>query len=574
MLMSKIKYFSYSLLLAGILTLFFSCSPKNESSGGITVVNPINDALFPAEFPAPAFEWFSRTRDVGIWDVTLTAGNKGITISGVTSATKWKPRESAWDSIKSFSAHNKVYFSVKLRGKNDQNARVSFRISRDSVGAPILYRQMPIPFAIAEKQLDSMSYMLIDPGSSGSPHFTMRSFPVCGNCHSITSDGRTIALDLDAGRRDKGGYFVADIKDTIKYDINNFMSWSKTIKRSTFGLFSKISPDGKYIVTTIKDRVISRNPVLNTPESFAYSQLFFPVNGHLAVYNRETHVLKELPGADSEEYVHSNAFWSPDGKSIFFCRAKALPRGKDPYEIAVTDLKIQDEFADRKRTFRYDICVIPFNDGNGGTAVPVKGASNNGKSNYFPAVSPDGKWLVFCQADNFMNLMPDSRLYIVPAQGGKSRKLKCNFSAMNSWHSWSPNGRWIVYSTKGLSYFTDLFLTHIDEKGKESIPVLLDRARVDHRVCNYPEFINRKPGEPFTMEYDYVELAHIKMALKDNDREKAIRLFHQLVQQDPFFFKEDYQVLCGYLIRMGLPDEAAKYAIIAEQAVNSNVSVD
>lgn len=572
--MSKVKYISFPLLLAGILYLFFSCSPKNESSGGITVVNPINDALFPAEFPAPAFEWLSKTSDTGIWDVTLTTGKKGITISGVTSTTKWMPGESAWDSIKSFSAHGKVYFSVKLRGKNDLNARVSFRISSDSVGAPILYRQMPIPFAIAEKQLDSMNFMLIDPGHSGSPHFAMKSFPVCGNCHSATLDGKTIGLDLDAGRRDKGGYFIADIHDTIKYDINNFMSWSKTIKRSTFGLFSKISPDGKYVVTTIKDRVISRNPVLNTNESFAYSQLFFPVNGQLAVYNRETHELRELPGANSEEYVQSNAFWSPDGKSIYFSRAKALPRSKDPFEIAVTDQKIQDEFADRKRTFKYDICVIPFNDGNGGTAVPVKGASNNGKSNYFPAVSPDGKWLIFCQADNFMNLMPDSRLYIVPAEGGKPRKLKCNFSEMNSWHSWSPNSKWLVYSTKGLSYFTDLFLTHIDEKGNASIPVLLDRARADHRVCNYPEFINRNPAEPFTMEYDYVELAHIKMALRDNNIEKAKRLFHQLVQQDPFFFKEDYQILSGYLFRMGLPDEAAKYAKRADQAVASYISVE
>ena len=47
-------------------------------------------------------------------------------------------------------------------------------------------------------------------------------------------------------------------------------------------------------------------------------------------------------------------------------------------------------------------------------------------SNYFPAVSTDGKWLVFCKADNYMLLMPDSRLYIVPLKGGKTRKLECN----------------------------------------------------------------------------------------------------------------------------------------------------
>lgn len=508
------------------------------------------------------------------WEVSLSARKNKFTVTGITKTTRWTPKETEWDSVKMFSDFGKITFKVKRRGKTEQDAQGSLCISRDSVNASVLYRQMPIPSVLAEKQLDSMNFMLIDPGSREQPHFAMKGFPVCGNCHSITLDGKTMGLDVDAGRRDKGGYFITEINDTVKFNIDNFMSWSKTEKRSTFGLFSKISPDGRYVVTTVKDRVISRNPPLTTSEGFAYSQLFFPVNGHLAVYDRQTHVLKELPGADSEEYVQSNAFWSPDGKSIFFSRAIALPRGKDPFEISVQDLKIQEEYAERKRTIKYDICMIPFNDGNGGTAVPVRGASDNGKSNYFPAVSPDGKWLVYCQTDNFMNLMPDSCLYIIPSGGGKPRKLKCNFNSMNSWHSWSPDSKWLVYSSKGLSYFTDLFLTHIDEKGNASIPFLLDRTRADHRVCNYPEFINRDPADKFTMEYDYVELAHIKFALRDGENEKAKKLFYQFIKQDPFLFSEDYQVLASYLYRMGLPEKGKKYADLANQSIKSNISTE
>jgi Tol biopolymer transport system component len=71
----------------------------------------------------------------------------------------------------------------------------------------------------------------------------------------------------------------------------------------------------------------------------------------------------------------------------------------------------------------------------------LKGASQNGMSNSFPKISPDGKWIVFVQAKNGQLMRPDSKLYIVPAAGGTARLMNCNTSLMNSWHSFSPNGR-------------------------------------------------------------------------------------------------------------------------------------
>ena len=42
----------------------------------------------------------------------------------------------------------------------------------------------------------------------------------------------------------------------------------------------------------------------------------------------------------------------------------------------------------------YDLYRVPFNDGKGGPAERVVGASENGMSNNFPKVSPDGKSIV------------------------------------------------------------------------------------------------------------------------------------------------------------------------------------
>jgi len=532
---------------------------KNVSSSELSIRYPFDNALFPPEFPAPEFEWNVRNKYPSGYEVALVTANKKYIISASTSGTKWTPEESNWDSLKTLSGFENIYFAVKRSGTKRPVRKISFRISHDTVGAPILYRQMLIPFIIAERNLDSMNYMLINIGSKKKPHVAMKGFPVCGNCHSFSADGNTIGLDLDAGLRSKGGYFISPIKDTILFNTDNYMSWSKIEKRRTFGLFSKMSPDDRYIVTTVKDRVVIKNFPIDPVENIIFSQLFFPVNGHLAIYDRQTNILKELPGANLEEYVQSNAIWTPDGKNIIFSRADALPRDSNIYEIKVQDENLINQFVKREKPFRYNLCIIPFNNGNGGVAVPIKGASDNGKSNYFPAVSPDGKWLVFCQAENFMMLMPDSRLFIVPVGGGKARMLNSNLYTMNSWHAWSPNSKWLVFASKGLSIYTDMFLTHIDENGNDGIPVLVEKARIPYLVINYPEFLNRKTDDTFIMEYDYVDLTHIKKALKKGDIEKAKALFRRLEKQQSFFFSEDSLELSVMLKAMGLSIESKKY---------------
>ena len=125
---------------------------------------------------------------------------------------------------------------------------------------------------------------------------------------------------------------------------------------------------------------------------------------------------------------------------------------------------------------QYDLYRIPFNGGKGGKAERIAGASENGMSNNFPKVSPDGKWIVFVRNKNGLLMRPDSQLYIVPFEGGAERPMRSNQTVMNSWHSFSPNGRWLVFSSKSPSLYTQMYLTHIDEKGNDS-PGDPDRER-------------------------------------------------------------------------------------------------
>ncbi len=541
-------YFSI-LFLVLILYFLFKIIPSNR----IQIVYPFNNTIFPPEFPAPTFYWNYKGNFSGKWQVRLRANNLLI-VDTLISERKWRPDAEKWKKLKyHIATSGKAKFILKKEGSLAQKS-IIFSLSNDSVGAPILFRQLPIPFVFAESNLDSMNYVLVDVGHDGQPHVAMKSFPVCGNCHSFTQKGELIGLDLDAGLRDKGGYFIAPITDTIVFDKNNYHSWTKLEEQKTFGLFSKLSPDGRYIVTTVKDRVISKNFPYE-PKHIAFSQLFFPVNGRLAIYDRQTKKLWELPGANLPEYVQSNATWTPDGKYIVFCRAKALP-GYKKNSINITDDELINEFVERKREFKFDLYIIPFNEGKGGVAQPIKGASHNGMSNYFPAVSPNGKWLVFCKAQNFMLLQPDSRLFIVPIEGGKERPLECNLKLMNSWHAWAPNGKWLTFVSKGLSIYTDLFITHIDENGHASPPVLIEHARKFRRVVNYPEFVNIPPHQKFDMIYDFVELVHIKDAILDNNIEKAKKLYFKWKLQDhSFILNEDIIQLEKMLTQLNLPEE-------------------
>ena len=126
-------------------------------------------------------------------------------------------------------------------------------------------------------------------------------------------------------------------------------------------------------------------------------------------------------------------------------------------------------------------------------------------SNYFARYSPDGRWIVFCRARSYMLLQPDSELYIIPAEGGEARRLHGNTRRMNSWHSWSPNGKWLVFSSKGWSDYTQLCLTHIDENGESTPPVLLSHLTARDRAGNIPEFVNIDPHAIATIHAEFVK---------------------------------------------------------------------
>ena len=511
---------SMMIILVLLPAVLSSCRPENIPVGdaileayeenmdypSAAVTYPREGALFPPDIAAPTFRWEKGKAGSDTWLVKLKFQDGGKTYNFLLSKTEWTPQEAIWSEIKIRSLERAVSFvvlGVRKEKPEEILSRgvVSFSTSKDKVGAPIFYREVNLPFLDAVTDPSRIRWRFGSVGSTTRPPVVLENMPVCGNCHSFSSDGSRMGMDVDYAN-DKGSYALLDIKPEMLITKDKVISWSDYKREDgelTFGLLSRISPDGRYVVGTVKDLSI----FMPKPD-LAFSQLFFPIKGILVVYDQEKKTFFELPGADDKAYVQSNPVWSPDGKHIVFVRAKAININLKEKRLFITDDNILSHLGGDK-SFRYDLYRIPFNEGKGGTAVPVPGASENGMSNYFPAFSPDGRWLVFCKAKNYSLLQADSELYIMPAEGGEAHRLEGNTSRMNSWHSFSPNSKWLVFSSKENGPYTQLFLTHIDDSGKSSPPVLLSNFTSSDRAANIPEFVNTTADAIRRIDMDFMD---------------------------------------------------------------------
>jgi tetratricopeptide (TPR) repeat protein len=564
---------------------------------GIVVAYPFEGTVFPPEIVAPTFRWDDRSADAVLWMAAIAFDSSSTRIYAIAPGRAelpgpldsacirdnnrfeepperarlhaWTPDSAVWRLIKDKSsgcrAHIDLYGIAMRQGRNRivSHGNMTFTTSKDPVGAPIFYRDVPLmpvknPNGVIQPlSADAASliaWRLRDISKPTAP-IVMSHMPTCLNCHTFSHDGRTLGMDMDGPQGDKGAYALVPTAKRILIQQSDVITWNKfNPAKNTFGLFSRVSFDGRYVASGVEEDVHVCNYL-----DYRFLQTFYPTRSLIAIYDRQTGSIKTLPGADDRRYVQCNAVWSPDGRWVAFLRAKA----KDPFNGSVRAAYANDP---RETPMRYDLYRVPFNGGKGGVPLPVAGAVNTGKSVSFPAYSPDGKWIVFVEAKNGLLMRPDSRLFIIPSGGGTARELQCNLPVMNSWHSWSPNGKWMVFSSKAFTPFTQMFLTHIDDAGNASPAVLIPHATAANRAVNIPEFVNSAPdgiASIVTPAMDYkIHFDKSKKLLDLGDADSAYAEIMASIALKPDY-AESWSTLAFVLAKQGKLTEAMNASLKA-----------
>lgn len=215
----------------------------------------------------------------------------------------------------------------------------------------------------------------------------------------------------------------------------------------------------------------------------------FDTESDLIAYDVERNEVTNIEKEATEFEVFPT--WAPDGKALYYCSAHF------EYQDTVSPgLELIQRFKEVKYNIyrkRFDLETKTF-----GPRELVFRADTLDMSTTLPRVSPDGRYLMFTMGKYgvFHIWHKDADLYMLDLANGKVRCMdEINSPDVESYHSWSSNGRWVVFSSRrDDGNFTRPFIAHIDKNGHGGKPFELPCADPDYhrqfmKSYNIPELM-------------------------------------------------------------------------------------
>ena len=218
----------------------------------------------------------------------------------------------------------------------------------------------------------------------------------------------------------------------------------------------------------------------------------FDAESDMIAYDVERNEVTNIENDSTELEVFP--YWAPDGKSLYYCSAHF------EYNDTIDHGK---QIIRNRRNVKYNIYRKSFDPDTRtfGERELVFDAAALGKSATLPRVSPDGRWLVFTMGEYgvFHIWHHDADLWVMDLNGQGSDSARAlqeiNSNDTESYHSWSSNGRWLVFSSRrNDGEYTRPFFAHVDKNGHWSKPFELPCSDPDYnrqfmKCYNIPEFM-------------------------------------------------------------------------------------
>jgi hypothetical protein len=419
----------------------------------------------------PGAEYYVRISSKRGEDIEISGPAPGIVIP-------LKP----WKKLLAANRGEELHFDVCAMPRGGRWQRfesVSNTIAREEIDGYLVYRLIPPLYnnysemSICQRNLqDYDESVLLDNTDFGASH--------CMNCHTfLNNKGDNMLLQV---RGPNQGMLLERNGALTKVD-------TRTKSKASPAGFASWHPSGRVIAFSVnKVRQFFHNARTEVRDCI-------DMNSSLELYWVDTNTMTSIPKLAQPNQLDTWPAWSADGRYLYFCRA---PKSwTDTEKVPPVNYE----------KVKYDLLRIGFDVETGvwGDVETVLSSRDTGLSITQPRFSPDGRFLVFCMADysTYAIWHASSDLYLTDLKTGRYGRMECNSDEAESWHCWSSNSRWLVFSSKrGNGLLSRPYFSYIDDAGKAHKPFVLpqeDPAFYDSfvKLYNLPELVTGpvRPGE-------------------------------------------------------------------------------
>lgn len=440
------------------------------------------DVTVPVNIAPLTFEWDGGCDEIV---ATLKAGDRQIVCGG----DDVRPASDDWRELTATAAGGAIDVEVYTRSGDAWSRYKPFKIyvSKDSIDPYISYRLISPSYVTYEdltlNQRCLENYderVMVDNMLCGTEKNGQ-----CVNCHNY-QQWNPRRMQFHA-RQFHGGTVISYDGKLRKINMKN----DSIISAGVYPAWHPWLPLIVYSTNHTGQSFHTRNP--NKIEVFDSAS-------DLIAYDVERNEATNIERDTTEFEVFPH--WTPDGRTIYYCSAHFEFRDTIGHEAEVIM---------RSKEIKYNLYRKSFNPETYefGPRELVYGADSLDKSVTLPRISPDGRFLMFTLGNYgvFHIWHHEADLYLMDLEQGTVRPMdELNSADTESYHSWSSNGRWVIFSSRRVDgSYTRPFIAHIDDSGKGTKPFELPQADPDYhrqfmKSYNIPEFM-RGPVEVSPQEF-------------------------------------------------------------------------
>lgn len=463
-------------ILALLILLLASCSAQipekyAQDSSKPTIYPDYSDIIIPSNIAPINF----RIDDKGDEFITiLTNGDYSVTRQGDVvqiPRRKWKKLLASGDRIKA---------DIFVKERNHWSHFVPFEmVVAEPIDPYISYRiiqpgyQSYEVLKLSQRNLTTFREKVI---LCNTMVETDNDHGSCINCHHYRNY-ETDNMQFHV-RQYKGGTVLVTDGQIRKIDL-------KTDSTKSAGVYPAWHPTHNYIAysnnSTRQAFAMSGNNRIQGYDTFS----------DLVLYNIDTDEVSIIENEDDEFECYPA--WSPDGRTLYYVSAHFQMTDEE-------NLDRDNKMIPHLEEIHYDLYMKPFDPETctWGSSVKLIDAAAIQQSITLPRISPDGRYLMFAMAHHgVLHLYnKDADLFLLDLQSGRCRNIaEINSDEGESYHSWSSNGHWVIYSTRrDNGVVTRPYITHFNDDGTFSKPFALPQRDPEYSqnflyAYNIPEFM-------------------------------------------------------------------------------------